>query len=201
VAPPLPWAVLFAVLWFWLAGPPTRRALPAAGRPAVRSLDPPRGKTDRRSGERSWLVRTGLPSDLFGMSAGSGGTIRRVIKRANDCRRFKARISYRGEKFSGWQKQGPSTRTIEGTLEATLSPALGQALHFFPAGRTDAGVSALGQCITFDAMLASASPGACTPNDQPHAVCDARCALTSGADLSVPCQLGSSPRAKSAARR
>lgn len=67
-----------------------------------------------------------------------------------------------GEHFSGWQKQqahnGREFRTIEATLETALGAALGQAVRFFPAGRTDAGVSAAGQCITFDAMLAPSSP-------------------------------------------
>jgi tRNA pseudouridine(38-40) synthase len=67
-----------------------------------------------------------------------------------------------GEHFSGWQKQqahnGREFRTIEATLETVLGAALGQAVRFFPAGRTDAGVSAAGQCITFDAMLAPSSP-------------------------------------------
>ena len=67
-----------------------------------------------------------------------------------------------GEHFSGWLKQqahnGRELRTIEATLETALGAALGQAVRFFPAGRTDAGVSAAGQCITFDAMLAPSSP-------------------------------------------
>ena len=92
--------------------------------------------------------------------------LRRVLKKAPDCRRFKAKIWYRGELFSGWQKQGASPdgrtfRTIEETLERSIRPALGQTVSFFPAGRTDAGVSATGQCVTFDAMLSGSSPGLC----------------------------------------
>lgn len=193
-------ALLAAVLYCLLAPRPLwfRRCLPGRLRSlASLTWEAEAGfYRDPKLGRRSWLIhpsqKQGRPSE-HSMSSRAG--IRRVIKRANDCRRFKARISYRGELFCGWQKQGTGTRTIEGTLEASLSPAVGQALRFFPAGRTDSGVSAvgkcksvthsraprrhsldltpfsagfvrvsdvcaIGQCITFDAMLAESSPGA-----------------------------------------
>ena len=61
--------------------------------------------------------------------------VRRVVKKANDCRRFKAKISYNGELFSGWQKQGAqngrSFRTVEETLETCIGSALAQVLSAF----------------------------------------------------------------------
>jgi tRNA U38,U39,U40 pseudouridine synthase TruA len=61
--------------------------------------------------------------------------VRRVVKKANDCRRFKAKISYSGEQFSGWQKQGAqngrSFRTVEETLETCIGRALAQVFSAF----------------------------------------------------------------------
>ena len=124
---------------------PRKRPLPESIR---------RKKTDGRT-------LAAKPAD--GMASSAGCALRRVIKKGPDCRRFKAKISYNGEGFCGWQKQGPSPdgtllRSIEGQLEQSLRPALGQAVGFFPAGRTDAGVSATGQIVTFDAMLSPRSP-------------------------------------------
>ena len=147
----MPWTVLLAAALLWLLGPYKRSALPEvctrslATATWVDACKPLHHPSTRNSAARSWLTRPTLRQQQpSGRMTGTG--IRRVIKRANDCRRFKARISYCGELFRGWQKQGPNTRTIERTLEASLSPALGQALRFFPAGRTDSGVSAVGEC-------------------------------------------------------
>ena len=71
--------------------------------------------------------------------------------------RYKMVISYDGRNFHGWQKQsppnGPPLRTIEGVLEECLRPVLSQNAKFWPAGRTDAGVSASGQVVQFDAVF------------------------------------------------
>ena len=140
-------AALVAVVIVWLLGPPTLRDLPA---PRQRVVYPSK-KRLRPDGSR--MASAGL---------------RRVVKKANDCRRFKAKISYQGELFCGWQKQGSKDgrvlRTVEETLETSLGAALGQAVRFFPAGRTDSGVSALGQYVTFDAMLAQMSPVGAKPD-------------------------------------
>ena len=70
--------------------------------------------------------------------------------------RFRARLRYDGTGFHGVQKNrrtddGTELRTILSTLEHSLWPALGQQVTFRMAGRTDAGVSATGQVMTFDA--------------------------------------------------
>ncbi len=61
---------------------------------------------------------------------------------------FKAVISYDGRFYNGFQKQ-PNKETIQGVLEAKISHLLGVATPIHGAGRTDAGVSARGQVISF----------------------------------------------------
>ncbi len=58
-------------------------------------------------------------------------------------------VEYNGSRFHGWQKQ-PGLRTIQGVLEQTISTVLrSPAGPLHAAGRTDAGVHARGQVVTF----------------------------------------------------
>jgi len=81
----------------------------------------------------------------------------RVNKGDPSVQRLRATISYDGKCFHGVQKNrgadGVPLRTILETLETSLWPVLGQRATFVAAGRTDAGVSAEGQVISFDAFL------------------------------------------------
>ncbi len=64
-------------------------------------------------------------------------------------RTVKLIVEYNGHGFHGWQKQ-PGLRTVQGELERVLSIVLRKpagSLH--AAGRTDAGVHARGQVVTF----------------------------------------------------
>lgn len=54
-------------------------------------------------------------------------------------------LQYDGSAFDGWQKQKNTERTIQGKLEAVLSSLAGVPVVVHGAGRTDAGVHALGQ--------------------------------------------------------
>ena len=59
--------------------------------------------------------------------------------------RFKLTIEYAGTRYSGWQIQ-KNARTVQGELERSLSiVAPRQRFELYGAGRTDAGVHALGQ--------------------------------------------------------
>jgi len=53
-------------------------------------------------------------------------------------------IAYDGTDFHGWQVQ-PETRTVQGEIESVLSLMTGEHTRLYGAGRTDAGVHALGQ--------------------------------------------------------
>lgn len=63
---------------------------------------------------------------------------------------FKLTISYDGTDYHGWQRQ-PNRVTIQGKLEDVLMKILGEKVHLQAAGRTDAGVHALGQVANFRA--------------------------------------------------
>jgi tRNA pseudouridine38-40 synthase len=57
-------------------------------------------------------------------------------------------IEYDGAGFSGWAAQ-PGLRTVQGELEAALATVLRDPVQLTVAGRTDAGVHALGQVASF----------------------------------------------------
>lgn len=64
--------------------------------------------------------------------------------------RFKITIQYDGSCFRGWQLQN-SARTIQGELESALKKLNGgDVTRVHGAGRTDAGVHAIGQVAHFD---------------------------------------------------
>jgi tRNA pseudouridine38-40 synthase len=56
-------------------------------------------------------------------------------------------LAYDGTRFVGWQRQAEG-ESIQGLLEAALARLEGAAVHVHGAGRTDAGVHALGQVAT-----------------------------------------------------
>ncbi len=59
-------------------------------------------------------------------------------------------VEYDGADFAGWATQ-PGSRTVEGALAEALSTVLRQSVKLSVAGRTDAGVHASGQVVSFDA--------------------------------------------------
>ncbi|UCG76297.1 MAG: tRNA pseudouridine(38-40) synthase TruA [Gemmatimonadota bacterium] len=64
--------------------------------------------------------------------------------------RFRATIQYDGTGFRGWQLQ-PGERTVQGDVERALGRLLAARCRVSAAGRTDTGVHAVGQEISFDA--------------------------------------------------
>jgi len=58
-------------------------------------------------------------------------------------------IEYDGTDFCGWQVQ-KGTRTVQGAVEAALSKVANHPVQVVCAGRTDAGVHAVGQVVNFD---------------------------------------------------
>ncbi len=69
-------------------------------------------------------------------------------------RYFCLELSYDGTRWRGWQKQGNTAQTIQGKLETLLSRLLDQTVETAASGRTDAGVHALGQTVSFRADTA-----------------------------------------------
>lgn len=59
-------------------------------------------------------------------------------------------VEYDGAGFSGWAAQ-PDRRTVENTLSEALATVLRQPVKLEVAGRTDAGVHASGQVVSFSA--------------------------------------------------
>jgi tRNA pseudouridine38-40 synthase len=72
-------------------------------------------------------------------------------------RRLKLLLEYSGTRYHGWQFQ-PHTVTVQGTLEACLARLTNGPVRLHAAGRTDAGVHALGQVVHFDTASRIALP-------------------------------------------
>ncbi len=63
-------------------------------------------------------------------------------------RNLKMILSYDGAEFSGWQVQ-PDATTVQGTLASAIGRVTGEEVLPQGSGRTDAGVHALAQVMTF----------------------------------------------------
>ena len=57
-------------------------------------------------------------------------------------------IAYDGAAFRGWQSQRGG-KTVQDTLEAVIAKIVGERVSIHGSGRTDAGVHALGQTVSF----------------------------------------------------
>src|ERR1700757_421412 len=63
-------------------------------------------------------------------------------------RNLKLILAYDGSEFSGWQVQ-PDATTVQGTLASAIGRLTGEKVLPQGSGRTDAGVHALAQVVTF----------------------------------------------------
>src|SRR5688572_21038329 len=63
-------------------------------------------------------------------------------------------LGYHGTRYAGWARQSPRVThgrpTLQATLEGALERALGHPVRTTVAGRTDAGVHADAQVVSFD---------------------------------------------------
>ena len=71
--------------------------------------------------------------------------------------RLKLIVAYDGARCAGWQSQ-KHRNTIQDRLEQALENVVGKRLRVHGAGRTDAGVHALGQCAHVDLPNRTRSP-------------------------------------------
>lgn len=85
-------------------------------------------------------------------------------------RTIKLTLAYDGSAYSGWQRQAEAL-TVQGEVEKALHRLTGEVIGLIGAGRTDAGVHALGQVAGFrtESKLAGAEMkralNALTPDD------------------------------------
>jgi len=66
-------------------------------------------------------------------------------------------VAYDGAPFAGFARQ-PGLETVQGRLEDALGTVLRRSVGTVGAGRTDAGVHALGQVVSFDAFGEEPAP-------------------------------------------
>jgi tRNA pseudouridine38-40 synthase len=65
-------------------------------------------------------------------------------------KKYAGLVEYDGTEFAGWAAQ-PGMRTVEGTLGEALRTVLRHTVEMNVAGRTDSGVHASGQVVSFEA--------------------------------------------------
>jgi len=86
--------------------------------------------------------------------------------------RYKLTIEYDVAGFVGWQRQSNGL-SVQGALETAISRFCGERVTVHGAGRTDAGVHALGQCAHIDlkkAVPAEVLPSALNHHLRPAAI-------------------------------
>ncbi len=66
--------------------------------------------------------------------------------------RYRATLAYDGAAYQGFQRQLPGIPSIQASVETAINRITGQTVTVTGAGRTDTGVHARGQVITFDVL-------------------------------------------------
>lgn len=64
---------------------------------------------------------------------------------------YRLELCYDGSRYKGWQRQGNTSPTVQEKLETVLSRILGEEIKCAGSGRTDAGVHARQQVVSFHA--------------------------------------------------
>lgn len=62
---------------------------------------------------------------------------------------YRMDLAYDGTRYSGWQRLGGNAETLQGRIEAVLTRLLEEPVEIAGSGRTDAGVHARGQVVSF----------------------------------------------------
>lgn len=62
---------------------------------------------------------------------------------------YKMILAYDGSRYQGWQGQGNTENTIQAKVSAVLERLTGESVHVQASGRTDAGVHARRQVVSF----------------------------------------------------
>ena len=86
-----------------------------------------------------------------------------TIQGAEGSRNIRLLIAYDGTDFSGWQKQAPAVRTVQGVIEKALETIHKKKTTLTGSGRTDAGVHAAGQTANFFTPIKSMEAGRFVP--------------------------------------
>lgn len=66
-------------------------------------------------------------------------------------RNYRLKLAYDGTRYRGWQRLPQAETTVQGKLEAVLTGIFGTAVEVQGSGRTDAGVHARAQIVSFHA--------------------------------------------------
>ena len=66
-------------------------------------------------------------------------------------RTYRLILAYDGTGYKGWQRLPDGRPTIQGRVEKALSEIFGEEIEISGSGRTDAGVHAMGQVVSFRA--------------------------------------------------
>lgn len=78
--------------------------------------------------------------------------INKNINKNTHTQRIAMGISYRGNAYSGWQRQPHCCATVQENLENAIANVANEPVSLICAGRTDSGVHGTGQVIHFDSF-------------------------------------------------
>ncbi len=90
-------------------------------------------------------------------------------------RHFKITIAYDGTDFHGWQIQSTDKPTIQGEISSVLRQLTQENVMVNGAGRTDAGVHALGQVASFRTQSGLSAGEFQRASERAAAFCDSHC--------------------------